>query len=180
MRVCGFFRESFGPQKSLGFFNILAILGNMSQRRWTLSSLQVPFPAKFRKGECTQGCGLCDLCILLWGVIYLLFHLLNCQSVELSCDSLFLEQILLVELGSHASLPTSWVPVTIHLPCGIRNPCVRWVTCQLDYNHSFSSCLSPYSWAQGCVLCFCFQIVTLEGWTPNWMWECMNGLLLLL
>ena len=132
MRVCGFFRESFGPQKSLGFFNILAILGNMSQRRWTLSSLQVPFPAKFRKGECTQGCGLCDLCILLWGVIYLLFHLLNCQSVELSCDSLFLEQILLVELGSHASLPTSWVPVTIHLPCGIRNPCVRWVTCQLE------------------------------------------------
>ena len=103
MRVCGFFRESFGPQKSLGFFNILAILGNMSQRRWALSSLQVPFTAWVRKGECTQGCGLCDLCILLWGVIYLVFHLLNCQSVELSCDSLFLEQLLLVELGSHAS-----------------------------------------------------------------------------
>ena len=57
----------------------------------------------FRKEEWTQGCGLWDLCILLWGVIYLLFHLLNCQSVKPSCDSLLLEQLLLVELGSHAS-----------------------------------------------------------------------------
>ena len=33
MRVCGFFRESFGPQKSLGFLSILTILRNMNQRR---------------------------------------------------------------------------------------------------------------------------------------------------
>ena len=143
MRVCGLFRESFGPQKSLGFLSILTILRNMNQRRWTL-----------RPGRMDSG---------VW-VMGLVYPLMGCHLPPLPPSELSVCQAQLWFLAPWAAFAcgirfpclffpslslTSWVPVTIHLPCGIRSPCVWWITHQLDYNHSFSSCLSPYSWAPG-------------------------------
>lgn len=174
MRVCGFFRESFGPQKSLKLTQYSSHPQKHEPEEMnSIRHCRCLSQAQFRRGECTQAMGLCDLYILL-GVSSTSSSAFSIVSLSSSASSsLFHEQLLLVEVLPMALLPTSWAPVTIHLPCGITgDPCVWWITHQLDYSHSFRLASLLTLEPRGCVLCFCFQIVTLRDELKT---ECGNA-----